>query len=447
MILKKFYGDTVKKARKKAFAELGEHCIVLESREASGKTDACVTVMLDGEKEEILKDPSKKKKRQDHQTYTRKDLLPNSLNTVKKAIHDGFNRFSSEADLPETQKNNRSHSPENSVTSGSGNKTETREHFKNNLQNSNAIPKEESSGFEQNLSEYMHGNHVSKEVKALHRRFDHMEKLLSEALVSSNIKYVSHPAFQQLLNSGIQATTVSSWFQQILEKGIDPLDQSTEFMKELAQLVRKALSFGVQEKPVKNMLFVGPPGAGKTSLIMKLAAHPDFMGNKRVGLVSVEPADHSKHYSPLALFAQDVKLPYYTVRNGVEVGNLLSELDEFDHILFDSPPISLQHQDAFRKFWKIRQILSSVTPLEVHYTINATLRQCYFRKNYTENNFLQPDYVAITHLDETDQWGQLVPFINELGVAVRYVSHGPQVPEHIRPFQNEWFAEKIVSTT
>lgn len=450
MILKKFYGDSIKKARKKAFSELGKNCIVLESREASNRTEASVTVMLDGEKEEFLKDPEKREKNPASSTYSRKDLIPKSLNTVKKTISKGFDQFASGNNSTKHLKNNHLNSTpdsSDSVERGKNQKPVSRKNHNNTLQNRGMMQQEENSDFEQNLSEYLNGDLVSREVNALHRRFDRMEKLLSGALVSANIKYVSHPAFQQLLDTGIQAATVSVWFQKIEEKGIDPFEQNDRFMSELSKTVREALSFADASEPVKNLLFIGPPGSGKTSLIMKLATHNDFMANKRVALVSVEPDDEDKHYSSLAFFAEDYNLSCYTVGNGMEVNSLLPELEEFDHILFDSPPVSLNQQKAFKSFWKTRQILASFTPMEIHYTVNATLRHCYFTKEYAKKNIIQPDFVAITHMDQTEQWGHLVPFINGLGRSVRYASLGPQVPNGLRLFKNEWFAENILSTT
>lgn len=450
MILKKFYGDTIKKARKKAFDKLGENCIVLESREASDRTDASVTVMLDGEKEEVLKDPAKRTNGTPPSSYSRNDIIPKSLDSVKKNISESFEHFAGKNNSTAQASNKSNNTQQDHFESDASRKNQKKVRKKNHLnglQNRGMMQQEEHPDFEQNLSDYLDGDHLSQKVNALHRRFDRIEKMLSGSLVSASINYVSHPAFQQLMDSGIQAATVSEWFQKIVEQGIDPFEQNERFMAELSKTVQKALSFGDSAEPVKNMLFVGAQGSGKTSLIMKLASHENFLANKRVALVSVEPDDQVKHYSPLGLFAQDHNLPFYTVGNSMDVNRLLSESQEFDHLLFDSSPMSLDQQQAFKAFWSIRQILASVTPIEIHYTVNATLRQCYFTNEYAQKHIIQPDFVAITHLDETKQWGHLVPFINGLGKNVRYASKGPREPGGIRLFKNEWFAKKILSTS
>lgn len=450
MILKKFYGDTIKKARKKAFDKLGKNCIVLESREASDRAEASVTVMLDGEKEEVLKDPARRTNGKSPSSYSRKNILPKSLDSVKKNISESFEQFTGEKNSSKRRSNNSKkthHKQSEDVESEKNHNRVSKKNHLNGLQNRGMMQQEEHPDFEQNLSDYLKEDHLSRKVNALHRRFDRIEKILSGSMVSANINYVSHPSFQQLLDAGIQAATVAEWFQKIVEKGIDPFEQNDRFMGELSRTVREALSFADSTESVKNLLFVGAQGSGKTSLIMKLVSHQDFLANKRIALVSVEPDDMGKHYSPLGLFAQDHDLPFYKVSNGMDVNQLLSESDEFDHLLFDSSPLSLDHQQAFKAFWNIRQILASVTPIEIHYTVNATLRQCYFTNEYAQKHIIQPDFVAITHLDQTQQWGHLVPFINGLGKNVRYASLGSRVPDGIRLFKNKWFAENILSTS
>jgi flagellar biosynthesis protein FlhF len=440
MILKKFYGEDIKEAREKATEKLGEEYIILESKQTTDEQEARVTVMVDQQKKS-KSSTSKNDNSEQGNTYSRKDLFPKSLDKVKEAVTEGFNQFSSEIGRPTSQQDN-TDAPKSDPDDE---KPLTMSRRSTPVHNTAKPSNQENPDFDKKLSRNLKEKPVSKEVKALHRRFDHMEKLLSDALVSANVQYVSHPAFQQLLNAGMQATTISQWFEQILSKGIDPYEQNQSFMFELAKIVRSALSVALPEAPEKNLLFVGPSGSGKTSLIMKLATNPEFMRDNKVALVSVEPQSNFKQYSRLQLFAEDLELPYFTVTDGVDMSTLLPDLQPFDHVLFDSPSISLQQQAAFREFWKVRQLLGSVSPLEIHYTVNATLEQYYFKESYAIDHPLQPDYVAITHLDETNQWGHLIPFVNGIGAGVRYVSQGPNVPDNIHRFEAEWFAEKILS--
>lgn len=305
---------------------------------------------------------------------------------------------------------------------------------------------DESASYQQKTEQRHQSTAVNREINALHRRFDQVESMLSEALISANLDYAAHPAFQQLLQSGIRATTISGWFKEILNKGIDPHEQHDSFMFELARLVRDALTITLPKATEPNLVFVGPSGSGKTSLIMKLATNPEFFGDSSVALVSLQPRQFGNPYTILEPFAEDHKINFFRVKDGIDVTKLMPKLVDYDYVLFDTPSISLEKKTAFRDYWKIRQMLASVMPLEVHFVIDATLENYYFREAYATNHPLQPDYVAITHLDETARWGQLIPFLKTMGCSVRYMSQGSQVPDDIDAFSPTWFAEQILSS-
>lgn len=449
MIIKKFYGNSIEEAREQARGQLGEECVILESVNKRNGESASVTAMSDGSaaaasgekataaSPETGVDSGEKAAG----TYGRRDLIPSSL---RNAVEEGMNAFSPAA-------NGGSTVADTGRGSGGAEPAEApegkRQHTSPEVTMSRrSTPihrngKKKKGAFGGHLNERA----VSQEVRALHRRFDHLESLMSDAVVSANLEYVSHPAYQQLLETGMRAPVVSRWFERILARGIDPYEQQQTFLYELAGIVRETLDVEAHGDPEKHLLFVGPAGAGKTSLIMKLASHPDFMGGRHTALVTVGAGSGNGRYSPLPLFAEDRGLPHFEAAEGVEVSRLLPKLEEFDHVLYDTPPLSLNGNASFRDFWQIRQLLTPVTPLEIHFTVNATLERYYFKEGYAREHPLQPDYIAITRLDETDKWGHLLPFLQARDCGVRYVSNGPAAPDDIRRFSPTWFAEHILS--
>ncbi|SMO95687.1 hypothetical protein [Gracilimonas mengyeensis] len=286
-----------------------------------------------------------------------------------------------------------------------------------------------------------------REVKALHKRFDKLEALLDSALISANLDYASHPAFQQLVHTGITTSVIAGWFGQIIEKGIDPYDQPEQFMNKLAAIIRQALGKNDFDEPQKYMMFVGPSGSGKTSLIMKLSQHPDLMEDKKIAVASVHPQnkkENGAYYTILKPFCEDHELPYFEIKNGKDVNDYMAAWEEFDHVFIDTPSINVEQDNAFRDFWKIRQMLTPLTPFEVHYVVNAALNRFYFRNSSATHHPLQPDYVAITHLDEVSQWGPIIPFLQEMGGNARYTSRGESIPNSLGEFNPQWFAQKIL---
>jgi flagellar biosynthesis GTPase FlhF len=285
-----------------------------------------------------------------------------------------------------------------------------------------------------------------REINALHKRFDKLEALLDSSLISSNLDYASHPAFQQLVQTGISTSVVAGWFSSIIKEGVDPYDQTEMFMSHLSGLIRDAIRCETDREIQKYLLFTGPAGAGKTQLIMKLTQHPGFMKQKNVAVVSILPqsAATSPYYTILRPFCEDHNIPFYTIKTGVDVAEMQEEWEAFDHVLIDSPSISTQQDTSFRQYWKIRQILASLKPLEVHYVVNASLNKFYFKESTAINHPLQPDYIAITHLDEVSQWGPVIPFMKEMGCPARFVSNGDRLPDSLHNFDPAWFAQNVL---
>jgi len=288
-----------------------------------------------------------------------------------------------------------------------------------------------------------------REVSALHKRFDKLEALLDSALISSNLDYASHPAFQQLVQTGIKPTIIARWFREIIEKGIDADDEPQQFMSELSAIIRNALKGDASPDPAKYMLFTGPSGSGKTHLIMKLLLHPGFMSGKQIAVVSLLPPDQSKqpYYTVLKPFCDDHGISYFTAEKPADVTKQLQSWETFDHVLFDSPAIPVEQDSSFRQYWKMRQLLASVTPLEVHYVVNASLNRYYFRNSGSVHHPLQPDFVAITHLDEVSEWGPIIPFMEDMGCGARYISKGASIPDGLAEFSPTWFAQQVLQDT
>src|SRR5690625_4800625 len=285
-----------------------------------------------------------------------------------------------------------------------------------------------------------------QEEAALHKRFDKLEKLLGSSLISSNFDYVSHPAFQQLVQTGISTSVIARWFSSIIKQGVDPYDQPETFMVKLSGIIREAINRPAEGEPHKYLLFTGPSGSGKTHLIMKLALHDDFMADRKVGVISLLPQgkESELYYTVMEPFCKDRGIPWFPVRNGREVTRLLEEWESYDHLLIDTPSISTEQDHSFRQYWKLRQLVTPLAPLEVHYVVNAALSRFYFQQSLATHHPLLPDYVAITHLDEISQWGPIIPFLDEMGCAARYVSTGSSVPYSLKEFNPAWFAQQVL---
>lgn len=488
MILKKYSGKTIKDALRTAREKLGEDVILLDSRPAIDERPAVVTVMLDEKSAKNLFEKPEKRDETEFSNlfYKRSDVRKNlkkSLaaygavstiddETATVAVDEPFENGAPDLGIweetPDDIIEHAQNTTEKNADEAEGNgfdlsalKQKMNSPKKNNKKitesGKDAITQENDSMSRRNVSlihnaqfdggqVYPVNNEViTREINALHRRFDQLEAMFNASIMSANLDYAAHPSFQQLLKTGIRSTTIAQWFREVMEKGIDPVDDSERFIYELARLVRDALSFTLPSPPQTNIVFVGPAGSGKTTLIMKLARHAEFFANKKLALISVEPRQQAPRYSILRPFSEEHQIDHFIVKDGIDASKLMPKLAGYQQVLIDTPSISLEKKTAFREYWKLRQILAAIMPLEVHFVVNSTMENYYFRESYAANHPLQPDYLALTHLDETSRWGQMIPFMKAMGCGTRYLSVGPNIPDDINSYSPAWFAERILS--
>ncbi len=488
MILKNIFGKTIEAAKKTAFQMYGDDILILEATEATSESQkARITIFSDSEKsaeqpaeaprrafreslkqedsgvqfertgvrmatqenrespklanlrkyatEQIIKE--KKETLEKEPVMASSTFLPQKEEIQEKTSGQFYRR----ANLrPTLQKNIeeeeilRDETPEPVIPKTAG-KFIT--HFKESK------PKESARDLLRATQTPMENQQA---IKALHKRFDKLETLLDSSLISANIDYACHPVFQQLVQTGINTSTVSGWFSDIIKDGVDPFDQTELFMAKIAGLLRDSLGKQVTKEPSQFMMFAGPSGSGKTTQIMKLCTHPEFMLTKNVAVVSMHPQNKSGeyYYSILGAFCADNNIPYFEIKKGLDVNDYLEEWKAFDHVLIDTPSLSIEKEESFRDYWKLRQILTPVTPLEVHFVVNAARSKFYFAEATAKNHPMQPDYISITHLDEITQWGPIIPFMKEMACTARYVSTGTTLPTSLMEFNPQWFAQKVL---
>lgn len=497
MILKKFLGKTIDAAKKSARQMYGDNFLMLDSSESDNKGKAGITVAVDrnsrdNDTKQNRNGQIKSNKQEDGVSFEK--TLTRSEDKSASTNLEALRRFAENNTSLNGKNGPNSDEDDNHGQKGSSNKTAFTPSEKPNSSDvikpslysrANVRPSipgktEENSNQHQNftpsakkqnntatadetslLSKFdqagpkinrtssvpsSQSRREQREITALHKRFDKLEALLDSSLISSNLDYASHPSFQQLVNTGINTSVAAGWFSEIIKEGIDPYDQTTMFISKLSGIIREAIRCETDRKTQKYIMFTGPAGAGKTHLIMKLAQHSDFMKQKNIAVISLaQKIANKSYYTILDPFCKDQNIPFYNVTTGVDVTEMQEEWEQFDHVLIDTPSISTQQEHSFRRYWKIRQVFASVKPLEVHYVVNASLNKFYFRESSAVNHPLQPDYIAITHLDEVSQWGPLIPFMKDMGCAARFVSNGESMPESLHRFDPTWIAQHVLN--
>ncbi|HKJ47287.1 MAG TPA: hypothetical protein VJ991_15745 [Balneolales bacterium] len=447
MIIKKYYGNTIGEARKKAQSQLGNKFIILETLSDDSDQTSCITVMVDHDvsqnngRQTPTKVQSSSKDR--NVSFTRSNTgITKPLHYLKSVLNEKpLSREDSEStkgSRKHVSKNERGNSDNQYNNKAADQKSyETLSKRKQSLFHYETV----SEAMEQspNIPDNSAAPNYHHEIRSLKKQLNKLEAKISESVILANVDFVSHPSFQQLLKAGIPAITIASWYKNIMDEGYTPDNNPKAFLLQLGKQLRDNLPSKPSSDPVKNLVFIGNSGSGKTHLIMGLATNNTIFKKLDIAIINVQLPHHPNQYTVLEPFCRDQNLPFYSVTNGADLTKLDSELHNYDHVLIDTPSVSLFDENAIDSYWKLRQILASITPMEIHMVVNANSQS--ILNKMPNSNPVQPDYIDVTHLDENDKWGQLIPFVHPYNCSLRYTSQGP---DKIEKFEPASFVETIL---
>ena len=176
-----------------------------------------------------------------------------------------------------------------------------------------------------------------------------------------------------------------------------------------------------------TIALVGPAGAGKTTTIAKLATGPHFP-DWRVGLLTLD-SQRTGALEQIHAHAEAARLPLEVVYAPAEVPAALRRLGKCDLILVDTPGRSRRSTQAAE--WD--EILRVVAPDEVHLAVPASIRPVLAPHLRAEFRAARATHAVVTKLDEVPSDGGLAELAAEVGLPLRWVTDGQEVPADLHP--------------
>jgi flagellar biosynthesis GTPase FlhF len=190
------------------------------------------------------------------------------------------------------------------------------------------------------------------------------------------------------------------------------------------------------EQGRNTLLFTGISGAGKTTMIAKLAAHYSMKG-VRVAMLSTD-CERIGGLEALAAYASTLGIPFFPLRQVAQVENIRSQIQTAQLMLIDSEGWSPRRDGGLK-----RQI-------RLWDAMDCTRRFMVLPANMDEEDGMQQlarlttskiTDIAFSKLDETERPGKIVNWAITAGLPMSYCSFGPEVPE-----QMGWLTPQSLTT-
>jgi flagellar biosynthesis protein FlhF len=194
------------------------------------------------------------------------------------------------------------------------------------------------------------------------------------------------------------------------------------------------------ENDYKVAMFIGPSGAGKTTAIVKLAAHYRLQENRSVALITLDTCRMAA-VEQLRTYAHVLGVPLETAQNTAEVVEGIRRHRQASLILIDTPGLG-PHETA--QLMNLAGLKDSYGSIETHLVLSATTRMQDLRRTVARYIACAPSRLLFTKLDETEEYGNLFELAYQTTLPLSYWSNGQRVPEDFEPAESARLADLLL---
>jgi len=187
--------------------------------------------------------------------------------------------------------------------------------------------------------------------------------------------------------------------------------------------------------------FIGPTGIGKTTTLVKLAAHFRLNVTDRITLITTDTYRIGA-VEQLKQYAQILRLPLETAFHPEELRQIIERNRGQDLLLIDTPGRSPQIPKSIEE---LRDFLAVHPKIENHLLLSATTKDSDLEWMVERFRLLPISSYIFTKVDETLQY---VPLFNQLVRFKRplsYLTKGQSVPEDIEPATKPKVANMVLN--
>jgi flagellar biosynthesis protein FlhF len=258
-------------------------------------------------------------------------------------------------------------------------------------------------------------------------------KTLFETMVNTQIKAGQNgdpgPGWRKtLLNMEIQESIVDRLLQDLSVQK-QPVYNSEHLYFSLQKQVADLLETAYHTKNCARVLaFVGPPGVGKTTTLVKLATKFSVYENKSIAIVAICNY-RTGVLEQLKAHGNFLKIPVEVVMTPAELVKALDNHADKDLVLIDTSGRSSRNAG---EVLELKGFLAAPgEPLDIFLVLSVAAKNRDLAKTAHEFRRVGYSKFIFTQIDETETHGSILNLVCDLGTPVAYLSDGQRIPDDI----------------
>jgi flagellar biosynthesis protein FlhF len=245
-----------------------------------------------------------------------------------------------------------------------------------------------------------------------------------------------HPLIQALIERDLDPELAERIAQGVGAQTVDP----SALRKAVEAVAQVDSTLGVAKSERKIVALVGPPGAGKTAALVKLAIRYGLTARRSMHFLSTD-VYRVGAAEQLRLYASILGVGFQTVDTPLSLAQALEEHRRKDLVLIDTP--GWTHRDV-PEILELASYLGNDPDIDVHLVLPASNRARDLARTVDRYAIFQPAKLLFTRIDETGQHGPLLNESCRTGKPVSFLSAGEQIPEDLEPATPARIAELVL---
>lgn len=231
--------------------------------------------------------------------------------------------------------------------------------------------------------------------------------------------------YERLVAAGVDAALA----QQLLAEV--PAPAKGESRAALAKRVATALAAALAvagPSSATRVALVGPPGAGKTASVAKLAARAQLAG-KRAGVMDLDGSGLGAS-NALEGFAAIAEVPYVAALDADAVAHALGRVPANRLTVIDTPGASPRDAAGIAR---LGDLVRAARAEEIHLVLPATMKTADALAAVRAFAAIGATHLLFTRLDETTSQGSVLAVGVESGLPLSHVGTGRDIPGDLAP--------------
>ncbi len=266
---------------------------------------------------------------------------------------------------------------------------------------------------------------LSQDVADMRREIELLTKCLGGARLLSR---TADPA-QSEIYSRLIANELDGLLAQSVAQGA-PLESLFE--------VDPSLGRAAAQRAV--IALVGPPGAGKTTTLVKLAARYGLACRKPAHIITADvfriaAADQLRSLAAILGIGCDV------VETPVALAQALEEHRSKEMVFIDTPGLARREMEDGAD---LARLLAAHPEIDTHLVLPASLKPEDMSRTATRYSVFKPAKLLFTRIDETGRFGALINQAARSELPISFLASGQQIPDELEPATKEKIAALVL---